>query len=284
MQTIRTAKQLREYLDNQRSQSLSIGFVPTMGALHEGHISLLERSRQENECNVVSIFVNPTQFDRAEDLSNYPRTEEEDAERLEQAGCQVLFYPTVDEIYPNGAEVSDHFDFNGLDVGMEGDHRPGHFAGVAQVVKNLLEIVEPDHIYMGQKDYQQYRIIDALVKLLNMSVEVRMCPIIREPDGLAMSSRNMRLSEEEREQAQAISAALFNARAQCQDLAPLKVADQGMEALVLAEGVNPEYFEVVDADSLQVLESWEGVHRVLIAAAAFVGPVRLIDNVLVPLA
>ena len=285
MERFQSQKALADFNDNQRLAGKSIGFSPTMGALHEGHLSLLARSRQDCDISVASIFVNPTQFDRAEDLEKYPRTVEEDCAMLEHAGCDAVFLPSVKEIYPEGAEVTDKYDFGGLEERMEGAHRPGHFAGVAQVVKLLLEAVNPDKLFMGQKDYQQFLICRKLVELESMSVEVLACPIVREQSGLAMSSRNRRLSPDGLEKAVALSRSLIRARKAAVLLGPNELALASMAWLGKAPGLKPEYFEAVHPYTLQPIGNWieaePGQPRGVCCAAAWVEGIRLIDNVLI---
>ena len=193
--------ELRTYLERNRAEGKSVGFVPTMGALHDGHLSLIKRSGKENDLTVCSIFVNPIQFNNPADLEKYPRMPEKDSELLKTAGCDVVFLPSTEEIYPGGKTVTVDVDFGMLDKVMEGKFRPGHFSGVAVVVKTLLDIVEPDRAYFGKKDYQQLAVIRHMVNTLHMPVEIVACETVREPDGLAMSSRNLRLTPEERERA-----------------------------------------------------------------------------------
>jgi pantoate--beta-alanine ligase len=254
-----------------------------MGALHAGHLSLVERSGQENTCTVVSIFVNPTQFNQASDLEAYPRTEAADLALLEATSCQAVFLPETGVIYPGGQDLARHWDFGGMDQSMEGRFRPGHFDGVAQVVHILLGIVRPDVLYLGQKDYQQYCIVRRMVELEKLPVDVRLCPIVREPDGLAMSSRNVRLSAEGRKQAAALSDVLFRARLSLQQRRSEMPDPAQLEAQVLAQlracsGIEPEYACVVDPDTLQPIKAWSGQKAAVLCAAVWVEGVRLIDN------
>lgn len=281
MKRFRLSEEITEFVERQRKMGKTTGFSPTMGALHAGHLSLLERSQRENNFSVASIFVNPTQFDRSEDLEKYPRTEEQDCAMLEEQGCDGVFLPTVDDIYPEQVGVQDHWDFEGLDQGMEGSNRPGHFDGVAQVVKILLNIVKPDRLYLGQKDYQQFCILRKLVELEEMPVEVRMCPIVREPDGLAMSSRNVRLSPAMRSEAVAISRALFSAREHAPEESPEELREILRKKLEENPYLKLEYVEIADPDTLQPLEGWKNGRQGVICVAAWVDGIRLIDNVLV---
>ncbi len=257
-----------------------------MGALHAGHISLVERSSRECDCTIVSIFVNPTQFNQVEDLDRYPRPLDADLAMLAGSGCNAVFIPSVQEIYPEGPVTRQRWDFGGLDKGLEGKFRPGHFDGVAQVVHILLALVQPDVLYLGQKDYQQFCIVRKMVALERLPVDVRVCPIAREPDGLAMSSRNMRLSPAERRDANAISKVLFRVRNRTvvptdYSRDPRLLASKAREELQANTALRLEYLEIVDADSLEPLERWTAGRHALICVAAWVGEVRLIDNVLI---
>lgn len=279
MEICKTVSELRKKLENQRGPERTVGFVPTMGALHQGHISLVERSKRENELTVVSVFVNPTQFNESSDLEKYPRTLEADSEMLAAADCDFLFAPSVDQVYPEGTE-EEPFDFGELDKVLEGQFRPGHFAGVAQVVKRLLEIVEPQHLYLGQKDYQQVAIVRRMIELAELPVEVRMCMIIREPDGLAMSSRNRRLSPELRGEASFLSRTLFKMKTERQDHSLKKVLEWGREQIRANDHFKLEYLEASHPDTLQPLQKWPDDGIVVLSIAAWLDGIRLIDNVL----
>lgn len=290
---------LKNHLFNQRKSGASIGLVPTMGALHKGHQSLIKRSKAENTLTVCSIFVNPTQFNDNVDLSKYPRTIDTDKTLLEKAKCDILFAPSADEIYPEGIEVSRtenkkigevanqlpqksylQVDLGTLDKVMEGAFRPGHFAGVMQVVSKLFEIVDPDRAYFGQKDFQQQTIIKEMVRQLNYKVKIVACPIVRESDGLAMSSRNTRLTPSERAIAGIISQTLFTV----QKLAD-KLSVEELSILVeteMTEGTltSLEYFKIVDATTLQDVTNLAKASTAVACIAVKVGQVRLIDNVI----
>jgi len=274
---------LAEFVERQRKGGATLGFVPTMGALHQGHLSLVDRSALECDCTVVSIFVNPTQFNQAEDLVLYPRPLKADMALLNVSSCGALFLPSVSEIYPGGAIVQQQWDFAGLDKGLEGQFRPGHFDGVAQVVKILLECVQPDVLYLGQKDYQQYAVVRKMVELEQLPVDVRVCPTIREHDGLAMSSRNVRLSIQERAQATELSRTLFALRDQLQGAGSClpDMLAQARTWLAARPGITVEYLEAVDAETLSPVQHWNRTTTVLLCVAAWLGGVRLIDNVLV---
>jgi pantoate--beta-alanine ligase len=254
-----------------------IGFVPTMGALHEGHLSLVRFSRHQNDTTVASIFVNPTQFNDKRDLQHYPRMPEKDQIMLRSAGCDIIFMPDEKEIYP----VPDIrvFDFGGLDDIMEGEHRPGHFNGVAQVVTRLFDIVQPHRAYFGLKDFQQLAIIRKVVKDLLYPVEIIACPIVRECDGLAMSSRNMLLNANERKSALVISQALFEAKGKRMDHTPAELKEFVIKKINSSPGVILEYFEIINGTTLLPAESWESGTDIIGCIAARVGKIRLIDNI-----
>ena len=279
MYVFKTANGLNHYLQAYRDKKRPVGFVPTMGALHQGHLSLVERSLEDNPCTVCSIFVNPTQFDEPSDLERYPRSPERDLELLYQTGCEVVFMPPVAEVYPDGQPQSRtaQLDFGALARIMEGAQRPGHFDGVAEVVKRLIDIVQPDRMYMGEKDYQQLLIVRSMVQQLQLPVEVVGCPIVRESDGLAMSSRNQRLSAEQRQQAAAISEVLRKAAHWAASSSPEQVEQKAMQALEEA-GLQPEYFTLVNAKDLSAIDHFPKKGKVMAFVAARAGDVRLIDN------
>lgn len=255
----------------------TIGFVPTMGALHKGHISLVERAVKENDIVVVSIFVNPTQFNDKSDLERYPRNLVADVQLLEKTGCQIVFAPGVDEVYPE--PDTRKFDFGMLESVMEGKHRPGHFNGVAQVVSRLFDMVRPHKAYFGLKDFQQLAVIKNMVHQLNLSVEIVPCAIVREKSGLAMSSRNELLMPEERKNAAAISETLFRAK----ELRGEKSVDQLKKWVEENINKNPyltvEYFEIVEDIQLQPVNNWDEKNTKVGCVAVYCGKVRLIDNV-----
>ena len=273
---VRTVSELKSVLKSS-GKAGSVGFVPTMGALHKGHLSLVQKAVVENPLVVVSIFVNPTQFNDSKDLERYPRTLDADMKLLETTGCQVVFAPDVTEIYPE--PDTRKFDFGKLDKVMEGTHRPGHFNGVAQVVSRLFEMVQPQKAYFGLKDFQQLAIIKNMVKQLNLPVEIVPCPIIREESGLAMSSRNELLTSVERENASTISKTLFEAR----ELKTGKTVSE-LEKWV-AENINKnpflkvEYAEIVDDTELQPVKNWDESSVKILCVAVFCGKIRLIDNI-----
>lgn len=255
----------------------SLGFVPTMGALHRGHLSLVEQSVANNTHTVVSVFVNPTQFNDPKDLERYPRTLENDLKLLEPSGCSIVFAPNASEVYPEPDLRK--FNFGKLEEVMEGAHRPGHFNGVAQVVSKLFAMVNPDRAYFGLKDFQQLAIIKNMVKQLQLRVEIVPCAIIREESGLAMSSRNELLTAEQRENAKIISETLFKAK----ELMGQKSVDELVKWVVETINKNPyldvEYFEIVDDEQLQAIKSWDEKNTKVACVAAFCGKIRLIDNI-----
>ena len=273
--------QLQKYLESQRSSGQSIGFAPTMGALHSGHISLISEAKKRGDLTVCSIFVNPTQFNDPKDLEKYPRTIDSDIELLQQAQTDVLFLPEVGDIYPNGMATDNAaFDFGDLARVMEGVMRPGHFAGMAQVVNLLLEAVGPDTLYMGQKDFQQVAIVRRMLLLQQSAIELVMCATVREQSGLAMSSRNSRLSPEERVIAAKISHILAAAATQIDTHTPEQVQAKAIKSIEDEPAFRLEYFEVVDAITLQSIESWHQTDYAVACVALWVAGVRLIDNMI----
>ncbi len=274
-------RDLHKWLEAQRLAGISIGFVPTMGALHTGHLSLIESSIKANPVTVCSIFVNPTQFNDPKDFEKYPITIEKDIELLANAGCDILFLPSVKEIYPDELSPSLKYDLGYLERILEGKFRPGHFQGVCMVVHRLLEIVMPDNLYLGQKDYQQCMVIKKLIALIGLSnaILVNICPTLREPDGLAMSSRNVRLNEDERKKATAIfrNLSFIKENLTTVDLKGLK--ETAFKNLSEA-GFNVDYIEIADANDLSKIDDWDGQKKLVALAAAFMKEVRLIDNIL----
>ncbi|NPA37765.1 MAG: pantoate--beta-alanine ligase [Chlorobi bacterium] len=277
MRIVKTKKELGDIVGEKKAAGLTVGFVPTMGALHDGHLSLVEEARKDSDFVVVSIFVNPTQFNNPEDLETYPRDLDKDIKLLEKYSVEVVFAPSVEEMYPE--EDTRHFDFGQLDKVMEGKYRPGHFNGVAQVVSKLFDYVKPDKAFFGEKDFQQLAIIRRLVKDLGMGVEVVGCPIVREPDGLAMSSRNQLLTPEMRKNAPVIAKTLFDSL----NFAAGKTVKQTRDAVVNrineTNMLKVEYFDIVDGDTLQTVENWDDSDYIVGCIAVFAGKVRLIDNV-----
>lgn len=268
------------YLEGHRALGARVGFIPTMGALHGGHRSLVEQCNIACDISVVSIFINPAQFNDSSDLEKYPRTPELDIVLLEGCGCDVLFMPSVEEVYPPGVPLTEMPVFGDLADVMEGVFRPGHFQGMARVVCRLLEITSPDYLYMGQKDFQQLSIVREMVRLLDLRVRLVMCPTIREADGLAMSSRNMRLTREEREMAVVIYAVLIRLR----DAFGTTDVDASISAAwtqMEQAGLRPEYIEIVDGLTLKPIRKAGDSDYVVACVAAWAGRVRLIDNILI---
>ena len=276
MLILETIKSTREALTGVSGRGLSVGFVPTMGALHEGHLELLGRARKENDYVVCSIFINPIQFDNVSDLEKYPRPLEHDLALLKQLGCDLVFVPGVQEMYPEKANKI--YDFGQLDKVMEGKHRSGHFNGVAIVVSKLFEIIRPGKAYFGEKDYQQLAIIRRLVAMEHIPVEIVPCPTVREPDGLAMSSRNQRLSAAERLQAPFIYKTLREIPAKTGSLSIDEVVAFVEDRFRHQAAFDLEYFEIVDMDTLQPVKEWRDCPGIIACIAAFLGDVRLIDN------
>lgn len=274
----RTIKDLTQHLDALRNSQKSIGFVPTMGALHKGHASLVERATGDNDVVVVSIFVNPAQFNDPEDLKNYPRTLEQDLEVLQSLQVDLVFVPSIEEIYPE--EDTRSFDLGGLDQLMEGKYREGHFTGVTRIVSKLFKIVMPHRAYFGQKDFQQLVIVRRLVKLLEMNLEIVACPIVREADGLAMSSRNARLSKEERNLAPFIFITLNLAREKRGSLSPAEVRSWVVSQFEDQPDIDLEYFEIVEDKGLNPISDWEEDGDIVGCIAVQIGSVRLIDNLI----
>ncbi|MBO5083971.1 MAG: pantoate--beta-alanine ligase [Bacteroidaceae bacterium] len=277
MIVVETVDKLRAFLAAARAEGKSVGLVPTMGALHEGHASLVQRSVAENDVTVVSVFVNPTQFNDKGDLERYPRTLDADCALLSSLGANYVFAPSVEEVYPE--PDTRVFDFAPLDKVMEGVYRPGHFNGVAQIVSKLFMYVEPDRAYFGEKDFQQLAIIREMVRQLGFKLQVVGCPIVREKDGLALSSRNTLLTPEQRITALAISKTLF-ASLDYAKLHTLTETKQMVEqAIAGTEGLELEYYEVVDGNTLQPVASWDDTDYIVGCITVYCGKVRLIDNI-----
>ena len=278
---IKTASTLRLYLSDQKKKGLQIGFIPTMGALHEGHISLIKQSLDNGDIPVCSIFVNPTQFNDIKDFRQYPVTVDQDILLLEKAGCEALFLPSVNEIYPDGFENDTHYELGYLGSILEGAYRPGHFQGVCQVMEKLLKIVMPDHLYLGQKDYQQCKIITLLIKQMGLyeKIKVEICPTLREADGLAMSSRNRRISQKARQNADGIYLALTHIKNHLKPGPVENILNEAREIL-MQKNFELDYLAVADADSLEILTSYQHGRSLVALTAATYDDVRLIDNML----
>jgi pantoate--beta-alanine ligase len=273
---------LHNLLEKKKKEKGEIGFVPTMGALHAGHLSLIDAAKKQNKIVVCSIFVNPTQFNDPEDFKKYPVTLEKDILMFEGAGCDVLFIPSVEDIYPNGINDLAHYDLGFLETVLEGKFRPGHFQGVCMVMGRLLEIIFPNNLYIGQKDYQQCMVIKKLVELIGLKnkIKVNICPTLREEDGLAMSSRNTRLLPQDRIKAATISKALRYIKENLKAGETNKIKNEAKEML-LQKGFLIDYVEIANADTLGLIENWDGKKKVVALAAAFLNDVRLIDNMVI---
>ena len=277
MEIVRTISKLRDCLDLHRRQGHSVGFVPTMGALHEGHASLVVRSVAENDVTVVSIFLNPTQFNDPKDLERYPRTLEADCQLLEKCGADIAFAPSVAEVYPE--PDTRQFSYPPTDSVMEGAMRPGHFNGVCQVVSKLLSYVEPDRAYFGEKDYQQIAVIRRMVADLGIRSQIVPCPVVRQSDGLAMSSRNTLLTNQERATAANIYRIMNESRSL--GLTVQQTHDYVVDAINSIDGLEVQYFSIVDGDSLADVSSWDDAPSIVGCITVFCGakPIRLIDHI-----
>ena len=274
---ILTINELKDYLHKERLSGKTIGFVPTMGALHDGHVSLVKRCKRDTDVCVVSIFVNPTQFNDKNDLSAYPRTPQKDNDRLEAVGCDYVFAPSEDEMYPE--PDTRIFRLGQVAQVMEGAFRPGHFNGVAQIVSKLFDIVKPDNAYFGEKDFQQIAVIRAMVKQLKMKVNLIACPIVREDDGLAMSSRNVRLTPEQRHFAPIIARTLKESLNFAPSNSVQEVEDWVAKTLNTTPYMRVEYFKIVNGSTLQPLMEWNEAKVRVGCLAVYCGDVRLIDNI-----
>lgn len=276
----KNSNDLQHHLQNIKQSKRTIGFVPTMGALHQGHLSLIAQCKSQADVTVCSIFVNPVQFNNAKDYERYPITTEPDILLLEQNDCDILFLPGEKEIYPDESSKNNHFDIGYLENILEGKFRPGHFQGVCMVVEKLINIVEPTSLFLGQKDYQQNLVIKKLLALMNKKIIIEICPTLREPNGLAMSSRNLRLNSEEKNKAAELNQSLVNINTDVakQDFGVLKNKEKTrLEKL----GFKIDYLELADASDLHVLEKYNGHNRLIMLIAAYLEEIRLIDNMLV---
>lgn len=277
MKVIHTIQELQAELSGLKAEGKKVGLVPTMGALHAGHASLVKRSVQENDVTVVSIFVNPTQFNDKNDLIKYPRTLDADCRLLDSCGVSYAFAPSVDEMYP--VPDTRHFSYAPLDTVMEGAFRPGHFNGVCQIVSKLFEAVGPHRAYFGEKDFQQLAIIREMTRQLGFSIEIVGCPIVRETDGLALSSRNTLLSAAQREQALQISRTLFASREYASEHTLAETKAMVEAGIGNASGLRLEYFQIVDGNTLQPVADWSDSAYIVGCITVFCGEVRLIDNI-----
>jgi pantoate--beta-alanine ligase len=277
MKIFKQISPLKAYLKDVRLSGKTIGLVPTMGALHDGHVALIKAAKTQSQVIVCSIFVNPTQFNNPSDLLKYPRTLDKDTELLKEVRCDVLFCPETKEIYP--AESKLKLDFGALDHVMEGKFRPGHFSGVGLVVSKLFNIVQPDHAYFGQKDWQQFAVIQQLIEEMNFNIDLHGVPTLREADGLALSSRNQRLSKEQRPHANIFYRALSEAKLKLQAGEKIEKVKEMVRTIVEQKpGVKLEYFEVAESKNLNLVENVERANRPIMCIAGYVGEIRLIDN------
>lgn len=277
MQKISTAKELQQYVASAQKENKTIGLVPTMGALHEGHMSLVRRARKENDVVVASVFVNPIQFNNPEDLAKYPRTVDADLEKLRDAGTDVAFVPSVEEMYPE--PVHDVYSFGPLEEVMEGPRRPGHFSGVAVVLRRLFELARPSKAYFGEKDFQQVAIVRDLLRQLHSHIQLVPCPIVRAEDGLALSSRNMRLGDAERRVAPLIYATLKETALLSDRLDVADAKAFAIGKLKLCKVFEPEYFEIVNDETLQPVSRWDEAKGIVGCITVWLGGVRLIDMI-----
>lgn len=280
MQLIKSASELKSLLSEARRGGKSVGFLPTMGALHEGHLTLARRAVSENDISVVSVFVNPTQFNNKVDLETYPRNVAEDARKLSEVGVNFVFAPVVEEFYSKD-ELNNRFqfDFGGLDQVMEGKFRPGHFNGVVQVVSKLFSIVEPTKAYFGEKDFQQLAIIRRMVKVMNFNIEIVGCPIVRQVDGLALSSRNVLLSDDQRQLATNIHAVLSESVQFVGQTSVQELHNSTIAAINRHDGLEVEYYDIVDGLTLKSIGRWDDSDYIVGCITVYCGKVRLIDNI-----
>jgi len=272
------ASQLNLYIKQQKVLGKTMGFVPTMGALHQGHISLINKSRANCDITVCSIFVNPTQFNDLKDFEKYPITIEQDIYLLEMAKCDVLFLPSVEEIYPNEIAKSKQYDLGFIETVFEGAYRPGHFNGVCMVVERLLNIVNPNQLFLGQKDYQQCIVIKRLVELMQAEIEVVICPTSREENGLAMSSRNKRLTDEMKDKAKIIYQSFNKIKKEIAANNAVELVVNARESFLQNRFDKIDYLSLANAKTLSPIEMWDGNTQLVILVAAFTEGVRLIDN------
>lgn len=277
MEIIRKVDELKNRMAAIAAEGKSVGLVPTMGALHQGHMSLITRARNENDVVVASVFVNPTQFNNPDDLRTYPRTEEADCEKLAAHGCDIAFIPSVEEIYPE--PDTRVFDLGEVADVMEGAHRPGHFNGVAQIVSRLFEMVSPTRAYFGEKDFQQIAVIKRMVQLEGFDIDIVDCPIVREPDGLAMSSRNTRLSASQRRIAPAIHLTLEESVKRASALTVTQLKKLVVDTIDSQPELKTEYFEIVNPVTMQPIENWADCADPVGCITVYCGDVRLIDNI-----
>ncbi len=274
----KSAQEIHQYLQKKKTKDKQIGFVPTMGALHQGHISLIDESKSKSDIVVCSIFVNPTQFNDKKDFEKYPITIEQDILMLEKAGCDILFFPSVQEIYPSKSNTEKIYNLGFIETVFEGVYRPGHFNGVCMVVERLLNIVSPHIIFLGQKDYQQCLVIKKIIEIMKVDIRVNICSTQREANGLAMSSRNRRLSETQLQQASSIFTSFQNIKKNITPQNSTVLIDEAKQ-LLLNNGFDTiDYYNLANAHTLEPIEFWNGTTPIVIVVAAFINGVRLIDN------
>lgn len=272
---------LQQYVNQRKSEGKSIGFLPTMGALHEGHLSLLESAKTQSDITVCSIFVNPTQFNDKNDFDKYPITVENDIYLLETYGCDILFLPNVKEMYPNGSELTEPYQLGVVEHVLEGAFRPGHFQGVSQVVHRLLDIVQPDKLFMGQKDYQQIMVVQKMIAEKNLTVQMVIVPTLRAANGLALSSRNARLSEEQKERSLVLSRILSHIKNNIQ-LEDFSALESQAEQEILNNGFSKvDYVSIRNAHDLSEVQHYDPAIPLVVLTAAYIGDIRLIDNMVV---
>jgi len=280
MKTIHSVSELQSLIATYRKKGKTIGLSPTMGALHNGHMSLIKSSNEENDITICSIFVNPTQFNESSDLDKYPRTLEADQKLLKKHGVDIVFAPSNDEVYPKRLITKLAIDFKGLDNEMEGEFRPGHFVGVAQVVKRLIDIVTPDTLYMGQKDFQQFSIIQYTIDYFDLTTKLRVIPIVREESGLAMSSRNVRLTSKHKNSAKEIYKTLKYVNRNKYKMSCKELQQYAMKRLAKIDGFKPEYFTIADGRLLKSINNVKDSDYCVACTAVWAGEVRLIDNMI----
>ncbi len=278
MKTITTVADLQTEISKLKAKGKTVGLAPTMGALHQGHMVLMQSSSDENDITVCSVFVNPTQFNEKKDLDKYPRTLVADEKLLKKNGVDIVFAPTTEEVYPKKLKTELNLDYQGLDKEMEGEFRPGHFEGVAQVVKRLLDIVTPDALYMGQKDFQQFTLVHFMMNHFDLPTRMRVIPIVREESGLAMSSRNVRLTPENKANAVEISKVLKYVKRNKYKKSCKELQDYAMARLAKMPEFRPEYFTIADANTLRSISNCKDSNYVVACTAVWAGEVRLIDN------
>lgn len=277
MKVIRSISELTKYVDDTLSANRTIGLVPTMGALHQGHISLMDKARTDNDVVIASVFVNPTQFNNPDDLKTYPRTEEADCQKLEAAGVDVAFIPSVEEIYPE--PDTRVFELGAVAEVMEGAMRPGHFNGVAQIVSKLFAMTRPTRAYFGEKDFQQIAVIRKMAELEGFAINIISCPIVREDDGLALSSRNVRLTAEGRKVAPAICRTLRKSKEMAAEKSVAEIKQYVTETINAVDGLEVEYYEIADALTMQPVNDWTSENGTVGCITVYCGDVRLIDNI-----